>query len=1381
MKAQFPRVVLGIILVFLSFSYSGHGQDLTTGLLAYYPFNGNANDATGNGNNGILINNPTLTTDWAGHPNSAYLFDGVSSYISIPGASKLNPPDAMTVALLFYPTRHQVATMAGKSIYNTTTGDGIQWQAAMDWSPYPGVLFGVNASATGCTGIHLNDSYINSTTPVSLNQWHCFVATFNKGEQKLYIDGALVSTITTPFTALNQCTNSEVMIGAWWINNPLFFQGKIDEVRIYDRALTALDVQAFCPASSCPTLSGTLTGSNTCNGAPGLLTFHSSSGPGPFTLTYSDGSTTYTAINVHDGEPFAVQVPPTVTTVYTLQSIQDNSGCAATTVPPGITATINPGSCSMCTGSLGDPIVNVDFGTGNGSAPPLELLVPGASAINMSYVPVTGNPALPTPVDGQYTITNNVPVNGAWFSGSPDHTPGDVNGYMLFENADVTPGDFYRQKVSNLCEGGKYEFAAWIANADNPAMITAVLPDLTFIVQTEDGTVLDTYRSGPIPQTSTFTWTQYGFFFTLPSGISTVVLRIVNNNPGGSITPGNDFAIDDITFRPCGPGSTSSFSNTTVVPQLTVCEGGGGTLYGTLAAGYTSPQYLWQISRDSGKTWTSIPNSNALQLPVTSPVTGQSIDYYYRMVAGDGGNIQLPNCRITSSVSILTARALPNTDFAFAQTPCTPLEVKFYDAAQPGITYTWNIEGADHASPPGGGFVYTFPSFGTYSVTLKASDGVCTNSSKKDIDIQLQLSDIIASKDTILCGSSPVHLRTKPAVDFCWDPTTYLDDPTSANPTATPPVTTKYYFTANITGPNLIVNGDFSGGNTGFTSSYIFSPVDDMEGKYFIGNNPQSWDPSAPASCGDHSSGAGSMMMVNGYELVPGASVWSQQVTVQPNTNYAFSAWVQSLVYLNPASLQFYINGVPLSNPFTASATTCSWQQFYTVWNSGGNTTATIKIVDRNMNWAGNDFALDDISLAQMSLQKDSVTITVEDPPAVKAGPDTAICPGNPVPLWATGAATYSWTPATTLSDGASATPVATPDLTTEYIVTGTSPQGCTATDTVDVGIWYPPYIRLSSDTAICSGDNIRLHIEGGASYIWSPAALLDNPTSPTPLATLSTDTMFHVAITDANGCPEEDSVKIYMRYPPTFIQPLDLTLCEGSSGVLGRNDYIHYVYSWMPATGLSDPTAPRPIVTPAASGQYTVYISDSTCPQYNSTFQVDVTVKPNPIVTATKAHDIDCSQATTQLNASGAFNYVWMPATGLSDTASPSPHVSIDTTTTYTVKGTGLNGCYAYSQVTVNVRVEGKNLFIVPNAFTPNGDGHNDCYGIQRWGDVQVEEFSIFNRAGVRVFTTRNPTECWDGDFNGHPQPAGGYVYLIRAKTFCGPVTRTGMLILVR
>src|SRR5690349_14790600 len=99
MKAHFTLVWLGIILSFLSLPYSGISQDLTTGLQAYYPFNGNANDATGNGYNGTLISNPTLTTDRMGNPNSAYYLDGVSSYITIPASGTLNQTDAMSVAL----------------------------------------------------------------------------------------------------------------------------------------------------------------------------------------------------------------------------------------------------------------------------------------------------------------------------------------------------------------------------------------------------------------------------------------------------------------------------------------------------------------------------------------------------------------------------------------------------------------------------------------------------------------------------------------------------------------------------------------------------------------------------------------------------------------------------------------------------------------------------------------------------------------------------------------------------------------------------------------------------------------------------------------------------------------------------------------------------------------------------------------------------------------------------------------------------------------------------------------------------------------------------------------------------------------------------------
>lgn len=734
---------------------------------------------------------------------------------------------------------------------------------------------------------------------------------------------------------------------------------------------------------------------------------------------------------------------------------------------------------------------------------------------------------------------------------------------------------------------------------------------------------------------------------------------------------------------------------------------------------------------------------------------------------------------VDSAFVNVTIDTPPVPDLSFDQLVCDPLKVHLMAASFTGASYNWMVNGDPYI--PGQELTYTFPQTGSYPAKLKVlfANG-CTDSITKTIPVMIQPADIIHRGDTAVCIGLPVPLSTKPVLEFCWSPTAGLDNPASANPVATPPVTTRYYFTAKITGANLIVNGDFSNGNTGFSSAYSFDPVNQTEGEYFVGPSPHDWNPNAPASCGDHTNGSGNMMIINGNPTT-GINVWQQQITVQPNTTYAFSTWIQSISPFSPAILQFSINGAPLGSLVRANATTCSWQQFYTTWNSGSNTTATISLVNQNTDVQGNDFALDDIAFSPLALQRDSVTITVNDLPIVKAKPDTSVCPGLPVPLQVTGAATYSWTPAATLSDATSATPTAVPDNTTQYIVTGTSLEGCSANDTIDVALYYPPYMPISTDTAICYGDNARLHIDGGASYSWSPAALLDDPTSATPLATLTADTMFRVSITDDNGCHENDSVKVYIRTFPQFVQPLDLTVCDGASGVLGRNDYIHYVYAWQPAADLDDPTAPRPVITPKSSEQFTVMISDSTCPRYNKTFQVDVTVNPNPVVRLSKAHDINCSQPITQIVATGGLSYSWLPTYGLSDTTIAGPSVSIDTTTRYTVIGKNQFGCYAWDTVTVKVRAIGKNLFIVPNAFTPNGDGHNDCYGIQRWGDVQVEEFSIFNRTGVRVFTTRNPGECWDGTFNGHPQPAGAYVYVIRAMTFCGPVVRSGNLTLVR
>ncbi|HJS18829.1 MAG TPA: hypothetical protein VJ785_08770 [Anaerolineales bacterium] len=160
-------------------------------------------------------------------------------------------------------------------------------------------------------------------------------------------------------------------------------------------------------------------------------------------------------------------------------------------------------------------------------------------------------------------------------------------------------------------------------------------------------------------------------------------------------------------------------------------------------------------------------------------------------------------------------------------------------------------------------------------------------------------------------------------------------------------------------GTNLIVNDDFEGGNTGFSSEYDFSPGDIFpESTYDMVTDPSDSHPSA-ASFGDHTSGSGQMMAVNGA-LTGTSIVWSETIAVTANTEYEFSAWIASWFVISPTELQFRVNGSPIGH-FTAPRVPGVWLQFFALWNSGTNTTATIEIVDLNTAQNGNDFALDDL------------------------------------------------------------------------------------------------------------------------------------------------------------------------------------------------------------------------------------------------------------------------------------------------------------------------------------------------------------------------------------------------------------------------------------
>ncbi|WCT10030.1 hypothetical protein [Mucilaginibacter jinjuensis] len=180
-----------------------------------------------------------------------------------------------------------------------------------------------------------------------------------------------------------------------------------------------------------------------------------------------------------------------------------------------------------------------------------------------------------------------------------------------------------------------------------------------------------------------------------------------------------------------------------------------------------------------------------------------------------------------------------------------------------------------------------------------------------------------------------------------------------------------YWWETGDMSQNKVVNGDFTSGKSGFISDYGYLTPNGSgtlypEGKYTITTNPHSVHDGYD-SFADHtgsSSNPRNMMVING-DTVKDKIVWSENITVTPNTNYIFSIWCASANSGNPAQLSFTIGTItyPL---FALSSTTGLWQNFTipTSWNSGSSTSVKISIINKNTIASGNDFALDDIVFA---------------------------------------------------------------------------------------------------------------------------------------------------------------------------------------------------------------------------------------------------------------------------------------------------------------------------------------------------------------------------------------------------------------------------------
>lgn len=222
-----------IIMLSFCFSMQALAQvNLQQGLVAYYPFNGNANDESGNGNNGTVYG-ATLTTDRFGNQNSAFYFDGENNNIEISDNVSLRP-QYISISAWAYPESSQ-GMLLGKSVYSNAASE----QYALGAGHF---YFNIKRNSFCQPGFGWN--WVGNSG-YSLYNWYHAIGTYDGSIMKIFVNGILVATNTNVQGPIDGCEGGNLRIGKWWANDPQNFKGKLDDIRIYNRALSQDEVNAL--------------------------------------------------------------------------------------------------------------------------------------------------------------------------------------------------------------------------------------------------------------------------------------------------------------------------------------------------------------------------------------------------------------------------------------------------------------------------------------------------------------------------------------------------------------------------------------------------------------------------------------------------------------------------------------------------------------------------------------------------------------------------------------------------------------------------------------------------------------------------------------------------------------------------------------------------------------------------------------------------------------------------------------------------------------------------------------------------------------------------------------------------------------------------------
>jgi len=285
-----------------------------------------------------------------------------------------------------------------------------------------------------------------------------------------------------------------------------------------------------------------------------------------------------------------------------------------------------PGNCV-----LKPPQITIHFGAGN---------VRDVTTGDLSYYTrVPGS----CPSDGHYSLAPSTSgcFSDDWHTISEDHTPGDVDGNMLLVNAGVEGATFLRTPIEGLKSNTVYEIGFWLMNLCKPTKKcpTLILPNLNIRLENPDGKTVATIGTGDVPRVGQPWWTPHRAYFTTPASTSTLMLIMVDNMHGGC---GNDFALDDITFRECVKQTIqlTSAPKTTPTRRSSTPKPSPKKATATPQKKTPAAEVISSKSDSSSKT-ISIAKQNPKIIPSTPSVLKTRENALARRIETDAGEIKI--------------------------------------------------------------------------------------------------------------------------------------------------------------------------------------------------------------------------------------------------------------------------------------------------------------------------------------------------------------------------------------------------------------------------------------------------------------------------------------------------------------------------------------------------------------------------------------------------------------------------------------------------------------------------------------------------------------------------------------------------------------------